>query len=80
MAKRKAPVSKVGSTNVADFHYDRKKRELWVDFIRRKGRSRSATYLYEGVEPETARALRRAKSKGRFMNAIAYDYEYTRVK
>jgi len=80
MAKKSSGLSKVGSSNVADFAYDRKTQTLGVQFIRRKGRRKFAEYIYHDVPPEEVRGLRRARSKGRYMNSIAYDYEYDRVR
>lgn len=72
--------SKVGSSNVANFNYDRKEKQLTVDFMRKGGKSKNATYVYDDVPPSEARGLARAKSKGRYMNTIAYDYDFTRTR
>lgn len=73
MAK-KQKLSKLGSTNVADFRYNPKTQTMDVEFVRRYGQN--AAYRYYDVEPETVRGLERAKSKGRYMNGIAYSYDY----
>lgn len=93
MAKASGKSSKVGSSNVADYRYDREKQIMEIDFLRkasagkkagkaikRKGGNGNASYRYFDVPPDEFRGLKRAKSKGRYVNGMAYDYDYVRLR
>jgi lysyl-tRNA synthetase class 2 len=55
------------SSVIRSFAYDAQAKTLDVTFV--SGR----WYLYRAVPPETAQALQRAESKGRFFNAEIRD-------
>jgi hypothetical protein len=66
----------VPSTAIRRTDYDPESHKLSVWFVPSGDR-----YEYEGVEPETYGAFRRAPSKGRFFNAFIRDrYSYRLVE
>ena len=60
---------------IKDFRYDDQSRTLFVTF------QSGELYAYDGVEPQTHAAMRRAISRGRFfMKHIRGRYAYGRVE
>ncbi|HWG84366.1 MAG TPA: KTSC domain-containing protein [Deinococcales bacterium] len=65
----------VDSSALRSVAYDERARELEVEF------TSGNVYRYDGVEPEVARELLEAPSKGSFFNArIRDDYPYQRAE
>lgn len=60
---------------IRDFRYDEQTRTLFVTF------QSGELYAYDGVEPETHAAMRRAVSRGRFFTKHIRDrYAYGKVE
>ena len=60
---------------IKDFRYDERSRTLFIAF------QSGELYAYDGVEPETYLALKRAISRGRFfMKHIRDRYAYGKVE